>query len=413
MTQTEHVSSSQPLGQPGPVDAVLPSSAYDGMNDRSLSFYVHVPFCAARCGYCDFNTYTPAELGSEDASSTASWLSAALAEIEMAARVLGSSRPVSTVFVGGGTPSLLGWEPLALVLSHIRSHFGLVPKAEVTTEANPESTDGELLDGLAQAGFTRLSLGLQSTAPHVLQLLERRHTPDRAFEVLQRAREAGFQHLNLDLIYGTPGETEADFGASLSAVLASGVDHVSAYSLIVEPGTRLARRVRSGAVPMPDEDVLADRYLQAENLLAKAGFSWYEVSNWARDTSGRCRHNLAYWKGGDWWGVGPGAHSHVGGVRWWNVKHPRTYSNALRDGRSPSQAREILTPAERATEAVMLGLRLAEGIDLESLPPVGRREALRAVHEGLLTEQGLNEGKAVLTLQGRLLADGIALRLLG
>ena len=326
--------------------------------------------------------------------------------------MLGRDRPVSTVFVGGGTPSVIGAGPLLAVLDRIRDRFGLADDVEVTTEANPESTTPEFLGQLRAGGFTRLSLGLQSTASHVLRVLERVHTPGRALDVVADARAAGFEHVNLDLIYGTPGETDSDFAASLAAAIGSGVDHVSAYSLIVEPGTRMDRQVRTGALRAPDEDVLADRYLMADNALTTAGFEWYEVSNWARSTAGRCRHNLLYWTGGDWWGIGPGAHSHVGGVRWWNVKHPSRYAAALSEGRSPGYARELLGREERQTERILLQLRLADGIGLEELSPTGRREAVRAVDDGLLRAVPFRDGRLVLTRQGRLLADGLALRLL-
>jgi putative oxygen-independent coproporphyrinogen III oxidase len=406
------VPSTLPDGDPVPADGSLPEQAYADRDSRSLSFYVHVPFCATRCGYCDFNTYTATELGTSGASAADTWLAAALAEIDLAAKVLDDPRPVSSVFVGGGTPSLMGAGPLGALLGRIGERFGLAEDAEITTEANPESTDRALLDGLRAAGYNRVSLGLQSTSTRVLQVLERRHTPGLAFDVIDQARAAGFEHLNLDLIYGTPGETADDFAASLAAVTASGVDHVSAYSLIVEPGTRLARQVRSGLLPMPDDDVLADRYLQAETALSAAGFHWYEVSNWARTDAARCRHNLAYWTGGDWWGIGPGAHSHVGGVRWWNVKHPARYAAALVDGRSPGHAREVLSPDSRAVEDVLLRLRLVEGLGLASLSDAGRVEAAVAVDEGLLDAGAHAAGRAVLTLHGRLLADGLALRLL-
>ena len=292
--------STLPDGDPVPQDGTLPAQSLIGRQDRSLSIYVHVPFCATRCGYCDFNTYTAGELGST--ASPESWLAAASSEIDLAARVLGDARRVSTVFVGGGTPSLLGGVALAAVLQRIRDRFGLVPDAEVTTEANPESTDPRLLGQLRDAGYTRLSLGLQSTAPGVLATLDRTHTPGRALDVVRWATEEGFEHVNLDLIYGTPGETDADFHASLTAAAASGADHVSAYSLIVEPGTRMARQVRAGLLPMPAEDVLADRYLMAEKELTAAGMQWYEVSNWSRTEQARCRHNIAYWRSQDWWG---------------------------------------------------------------------------------------------------------------
>ncbi len=413
MLHTGGVPSTLPDGDPVPADGRLPDSAFDGRAARTLSFYVHVPFCATRCGYCDFNTYTATELGTSGDSAADTWLTAALREIDLAAAVLQDPRPVSTVFVGGGTPSLLGVAPLAAVLARIEERFGFSDDVEITTEANPESTDRALLDGLRAAGYTRLSLGLQSTSVRVLQVLERRHTPGLAFDVIAQARAAGFEHLNLDLIYGTPGETTGDFADSLAAVAASGVDHVSAYSLIVEPGTRLARQVRSGVLPMPDDDVLADRYLQADRALTGAGFGWYEVSNWSRGSQARCRHNLAYWTGGDWWGIGPGAHSHVGGVRWWNVKHPARYAAALAGAASPGHAREVLTPDARALEDVLLRLRLVAGLPLGVLSAAGRAEAAAAVVEGLLDPTAIAGDRAVLTLRGRLLADGLALRLLG
>jgi oxygen-independent coproporphyrinogen-3 oxidase len=407
------VPSALPDGQPVPADGSLPDQAYHGMAERSLSLYLHVPFCTTRCGYCDFNTYTAGELGS--AASPESWLDAALAEIDLAARVLTAAstrRTVQTVFVGGGTPSLLGVGPLAALLQAVRDGFGLADDAEITTEANPESTDPDLLAGLREAGYTRVSLGMQSIAPHVLAVLERRHSPGRALQAARWAREAGLEHVSLDLIYGTPGESDADFAASLHAAVDAGVDHISAYSLIVEPGTRLARQVRTGALPAPSDDVLADRYLMADEILSAAGLSWYEVSNWASSPQARCRHNLAYWTGGDWWGIGPGAHSHVGGVRWWNVKHPAAYAAALAAGRSPGQGREVLDAEARRSERVLLELRLSAGLDRALLSGRGRRQAEREAADGLLDPAALAGGRAVLTRRGRLLADGIALRLL-
>ncbi len=412
LVQNDGVPSTLPEGEPVPADGSLPDQAYQGTADRTLSFYLHVPFCATRCGYCDFNTYTAGELGSD--ASPQSWLTACLTEIDVAAKVLaarGDHRAVSTVFVGGGTPSLVGAEPLADLLAAIEERIGLAAGAEVTTEANPESTDPAFLAAIRAAGFNRLSLGLQSTSRRVLQILDRTHTAGRAMEVVRWARQEGFGHVNLDLIYGTPGESDAEFADSLAAVVGSGVDHVSAYSLIVEPGTRMARQVRSGALPMPDEDVLADRYLQADSALTAAGFQWYEVSNWATADGARCRHNIAYWTGGDWWGVGPGAHSHVGGVRWWNVKHPAAYAAAMAAGRSPGHAREVLDAQTRRLEDVLLRLRLSAGLPTDLLTDSGRAAALDAATDGLLDRGALDDGQAVLTVQGRLLADGLALRL--
>lgn len=405
--------STLPDGSPVPEDGSLPDQAYENMAERTLSVYIHVPFCTTRCGYCDFNTYTAGELGTS--SSPESWFAAALVEIDLAARTLAASgvqRPVDTVFVGGGTPSLLGGATLTALARAVDDAIGLAPGAEVTTEANPESTDPELLAQIRQGGFTRISIGMQSAQPHVLEVLERRHTPGRALDAARWAREAGFDHVSLDLIYGTPGESDDDFRASLAAATGTGVDHVSAYSLIVEPGTRLARRVAKGEIAAPDDDVLAGRYVLADAALSAAGLAWYEVSNWATGPAARCRHNLAYWTGGDWWGIGPGAHSHVGGVRWWNRKHPAAYAAALAAGHSPGQGREVLDPAARREERILLELRLDSGLDLALLTDAGRAQAVREAADGLLDPAALAAGRAVVTRRGRLLADGIALRLI-
>jgi putative oxygen-independent coproporphyrinogen III oxidase len=377
--------------------------------------YVHVPFCATRCGYCDFNTYTAAELASSPASPT-SWLEGLRRELTLAAGVLGAPPPANTVFVGGGTPSLLGASGLADVLDAIRDTVGLASDAEVTTESNPESTSPAFFDGIRAAGYTRVSLGMQSAAPHVLTVLDRTHTPGRAAAAAREAREAGFEHVNLDLIYGTPGERPEDLAKSLDVVLEAGVDHVSAYALIVEEGTALARRIARGDLPSPDDDVLADRYEQIDRALSTAGLHWYEVSNWATEPKAWCQHNLGYWHGADWWGAGPGAHSHVGGVRWWNVKHPARYAAALAEGRSPAAARETLAPEDRHLERVMLELRLVDGLQVDVLEPAAQAEAHRAAEEGLLDEAALagvngRFGRCVLTPQGRLLADAVVRRL--
>jgi putative oxygen-independent coproporphyrinogen III oxidase len=369
--------------------------------------YVHVPFCASRCGYCDFNTYTAEELGG--GGSQSEYADTVSLEIRQARESFGDAAPVAeTVFFGGGTPTLLPASDLVRILDVVRETFGLAPDAEVTTEANPESVDLDTLRALRAGGFTRVSFGMQSARPHVLAVLDRQHTPGRASEVVAMARAAGFEHVSVDLIYGTPGESDDDWRASLAAAIATGVDHVSAYSLIVEPGTRLAHRVDRGELSRPDDDVAADRYLIADEMLSAAGFTWYEVSNWARDDAARSRHNLLYWTGGDWWGAGPGAHSHLAGVRWWNVKHPTTYAARLAAGESPAQGRETLTRSERRMEDVMLRLRLREGLPLDRLSPAGRSEAERACIEGLLVEDG---EAVVLTRSGRLLADAVIRRL--
>ncbi|KUP95201.1 radical SAM family heme chaperone HemW [Thermobifida cellulosilytica] len=402
-------------GVPVPDDGSLPASALAGVGSRPFGVYVHVPFCATRCGYCDFNTYTAAELRSRDGSAVASprtYADQAVAEVDLARRVLGDREvPVRTVFFGGGTPTLLSPEELGRILAAIDDRFGLAPGAEVTTEANPETVDRDVLLRLRDAGFTRISFGMQSAREHVLAVLERTHTPGRPQQCVAWAREAGFEHVNLDLIYGTPGESDADWKESLTAALAAGPDHVSAYSLIVEEGTRLAARVRRGELAPPDDDVMADRYLMADELLSAAGLHWYEVSNWAAGPSARSAHNLLYWTGGDWWGIGPGAHSHVGGVRWWNVKHPAAYAARLAAGRTPAQARELLSAEDRRFERILLELRLAQGCPLDLLDDSGRAAAARAAADGLLDAAAHARGRAVLTLRGRLLADALVLDL--
>lgn len=380
----------------------LPASALAGVGTRPFGLYIHVPFCATRCGYCDFNTYTAGELGTS--ASPQSWLEALERELAEAARITGGPA-ADTVFVGGGTPSLLGGDGLAAVLGAVKSTFGLADGAEVTTESNPESTSPEFFATLRDAGFTRISLGMQSAAEHVLKVLDRTHTPGRAVAAAREARTAGFEHVNLDLIYGTPGETDRDLDASLDAVLSAGVDHVSAYALIVEDGTALARKVRRGELPAPDDDVLASRYERIDSRLADAGLHWYEVSNWATaDAGSRCRHNLGYWDGGDWWGAGPGAHSHIGGVRWWNVKHPARYADRLAAGELPVGGSETLTADDVHVERVMLTIRLRTGLPLSELHASERAAADRIVADGLAV---VESDHLVLTDRGRLLADGV------
>jgi oxygen-independent coproporphyrinogen-3 oxidase len=407
----DFVPSTLPDGEPVPADGALPAGVRAQLGSRPFSFYLHVPYCASRCGYCDFNTYTAAELGG--GASQASYAGDAIAEVELARRVLGGAElPVGTVFFGGGTPTVLSVDDLASMLRAITDRFGLTAGAEVTIEANPESVDARSLAGLREAGFNRISFGMQSARSHVLQILDRRHTPGLPQQRVAEARAAGFEHVNLDLIYGTPGESDDDWLASLRSALDAGPDHISAYALIVEEGTRFAARVGRGELAAPDDDVLADRYLMADEALGAAGFQWYEVSNWARP-GGECRHNLAYWRGDDWWGVGPGAHSHVGGLRWWNVKHPKAYAGRVGQGLSPGYAREQLDAETRRIEDVMLRLRLAEGLDVRELDDVGVKAATLEADAGLLDAASLRRGRLVLTLAGRLLADGVVRRLLG
>jgi len=400
-----------PEGEPVPDDGSLPCDATQGFGDTPFGVYVHVPFCRSRCGYCDFNTYTAAELGAsagQNHVSQATYPDLVAQEVDLAAKVLpATGTPARTVFFGGGTPTLLAPDRLGGIIRKIDERFGLAKDAEVTVEANPETVGPAELEQLLAQGVTRLSFGMQSAVPHVLRVLDREHQPGRPLDCVRWAREAGFEHVSLDLIYGTPGESDDDWRRSLTAAIEAGPDHVSAYALIVEDGTRLAAKVRRGEIAAPDDDAMADRYLIADDLLSQAGFTWYELSNWAKSEKSQSRHNLLYWTGGEWWGFGPGAHSHVGGVRWWNVKHPAAYAARLAASRSPAAARERLTGAMSRMEEIMLRARLAEGLPLSLLRGTAADEAERMVAEALIDPSAHAAGKLVLTLKGRLLADAV------
>jgi putative oxygen-independent coproporphyrinogen III oxidase len=406
------VPASVPDGEPVPESGALPRSAVTELGTRRFGIYVHVPFCVTRCGYCDFNTYTADELG--PGASRAGYADTAIDEIRLARTVLaGADLPVETVFFGGGTPTVLRPDDLGRILAAINAEFGLAPEAEITTEANPESVDSGSLHRLRERGFTRISFGMQSARDHVLRVLDRTHTPGRPEQCVAEARDAGFEHINLDLIYGTPGESHEDWQASLDAAIDSEPDHISAYSLIVEDGTRLAARIRRGELPTPDDDTLADRYLMADRKLENAGYAWYEISNWSKGIAARCRHNLLYWNDHHWWGIGPGAHSHIGGTRWWNVKHPAEYAARLHAGRSPAHAREVLGAEEQRIERILLRVRCAAGLPLDGLERAGRTVARQAVADGLADPGAERDGRLVLTQRGRLLADTVVRELIG
>ncbi len=409
--------SALPLADAAPSDGALPASVVVGAVERNFGVYLHVPFCRERCGYCDFNTYTSDELRG---AKRTDYASQAIAEVAMARDILRRAelpdRPASTVFFGGGTPTMLPVTDLAAMLAAVADTWGLVPGAEVTTEANPDSVDADYLRSLADAGFTRVSFGMQSAVPHVLATLERTHDPERVPLVVQWARDAGLG-VSLDLIYGTPGESLDDWRVSLEHAIAQHPDHLSAYSLIVEDGTKLARQIRRGEVAQPDEDLQADMYELADELLGAAGYGWYEVSNWSRGSSKdfaehRSRHNLAYWQGHDWWGIGPGAHSHVGGVRWWNVKHPAAYADRIGAGLSPGAGRETLDDGTRLVESVLLGTRIRDGLVISRLSPSARNAIAGLIGDGLVDGASAIRGSLVLTLRGRLLADAVVRRLL-
>jgi oxygen-independent coproporphyrinogen-3 oxidase len=395
-----------PVGDPAPEDGHLPASAL--ASTSPLSAYVHVPYCRVRCGYCDFNTYTASELGDARRDDYSSQVAR---EIEFAARVLGPSvRPFDTVFLGGGTPTLLPAADLVTMLDALRTRFGIADGAEVTVEANPDSVDAEYLHALKAGGFTRVSFGVQSAVPHVLATLDRTHDPERVPEVVAWAKEAGLD-TSIDLIYGTPGESVDDWRQSLDFALSLDTGHISAYALIVEEGTALERRIRRGDIEPTDDDLMADMYELAESKLSEAGFSWYEVSNWARSTREQSRHNLAYWLNNDWWGFGPGAHSHVGGLRWWNVKHPHAYAQRVNAGVSPAAGRETPDAQARELEEVLLRMRLASGLPIQAIDDVRRADVQALVGEGLIDPAAYDAGNLILTSKGRLLADYVVRRL--
>ncbi len=388
-----------PLSHPG-------ERAFVDGAQRPFGLYVHVPFCTVRCGYCDFNTYTADELG--EGATRASYADTAISEVLRVGAAMGR-RPVETVFFGGGTPTQLPSADLVRVLAAIDDVLGLADDVEVTTEANPDSVTPESLATLRAGGFTRISFGVQSAVPHVLATLERTHDPANVPQAVRWAREAGFEQLSVDLIYGTPGESMDDWRASVEQAIALEPDHISAYALIVEQGTAFARKVRRGEVVMPDDDETADKYLLADELFEAAGLGWYELSNWARDEAAQCRHNVLYWRSDDWHGIGPGAHSHVAGERWWNVKHPAAYAQRLAAGESPRLDGESIDVATAEVERIMLQTRLRSGLDVTSLGPDARAEVVDLLDRSLVT---LSDDRLVLTREGRLLADAVVRQLI-
>jgi len=373
---------------------------------QRLSFYIHIPYCAKRCGYCDFNTYTPSELKSGDLDSlSSSYIDSAIKEIEMAAQVVGSAT-IPTIFFGGGTPSLLPAAQLARVIEAIRSRFTLDKDIEITLEANPDSLTQEFLDEIKSAGATRISMGMQSAVGSVLKVLDRTHNPESVGRAVSMVRAAGFEHVSVDLIYGSPGETIDDWRRSLEYALALDIDHISAYALIVEKGTKLAAQINRGELTMPPDDQSADKYLLADQLFEAAGFNWYELSNWSKP-GGQCRHNIAYWDGSFWWGVGAGAHSYLNGKRWWNVKHPSSYQEKILQGQSPELSHEILTPENLSDEFIMLQIRRREGILHNHLSSVQIAKAEEFLSSGFLDSASWQDMRLVLSRDGRLIADKI------
>jgi len=374
-----------------------------------LAFYIHVPYCVKRCGYCDFNTYTPSELraGGDIASVSEGYIDLLIQEADL----IPESGPIPTIFFGGGTPTLMEPADLGRVLSHVKNRFGFAKGCEITIEANPDSVTFEKLEALHSIGVNRISFGMQSAKSHVLKVLDRTHNPENVAKAIDWAKSAGFAEISVDLIYGTPGESIEDWSTTVEAALSLPITHVSAYALIVEDGTKLGSQVKRGEVVMPDEDLTADKYLVADEKFHAAGFDWYEVSNWAKPGS-ECRHNIGYWKGVNWWGLGPGAHSHMDGRRWWNVKHPNSYRDRLQSGESPVLGEEFLSDAEKESERILLEIRISQGIEISSLDSKQRSRLLPFLATGHISKEKWEEGRVILTQTGRLLADQIVREIL-
>jgi oxygen-independent coproporphyrinogen-3 oxidase len=399
-----------PIGDKPPEDGEFTEVELSGSQSRTFHAYVHIPFCTVRCGYCDFNTYTATELGTVKQSDFANTL---IQEISLSARILqesnAPSRKLTSVFFGGGTPSLLPAADLERMLNQLDSEFGFESGAEITFEANPDSVTNESLALLRSAGFNRISIGMQSGVPEVLKTLERTHNPENVAIALEIAENLGFR-TSLDLIFGAPGETLHQWEQTIRKVIDFAPGHLSAYSLIVEPGTKLARQISSGELAEPDEDLQADKYELADKLLSEAGYNWYEISNWSKTPELKSNHNLAYWSGQDWWGYGPGAHSHLGSVRWWNHKHPLSYANLLEKNISPAAGREQLDSETSALERILLESRTSEGMSIDQikkLQPGSELAISQLIADGLIEGPQAIAGRLILTLKGRLLADAV------
>jgi oxygen-independent coproporphyrinogen-3 oxidase len=380
---------------------------------RPLSFYIHIPYCVKRCGYCDFNTYTPGELkpGSDIAQVSNGYIDLLIHEGKIAHSEVKTTKPIETIFFGGGTPTLMEPADLGRVLKSLEADFGFASDIEITIEANPDTVSKEKLADLREVGINRISFGMQSAVPHVLAVLDRTHNPENVIKATTWAREVGFEQVSADLIYGAPGESLKDWETTIDAALALPITHISAYALIVESGTKLAAQVKRGEVIIPEDDQTADKYLMADEKFRKAGFNWYELSNWSKP-EGECRHNMAYWEGADWWGLGPGAHSHLNGKRFWNVKHPTAYRERLEANQSPIMDSEQLTLEEMENERVMLEIRLPRGLEKSSLTSASLARLESYLTGGQISQEHWDQGRISLTISGRLMADRIVREIL-
>lgn len=369
----------------------------------NLSFYIHIPYCVKRCGYCDFNTYTPTELRENGTLQSVSegFIDSLISEVSFAART--STTTIPTIFFGGGTPSLMPAKELGRVIDLLKQRWEFTPDIEVTMECNPDTLTLQSLEEYRQIGINRISMGMQSANTSVLKTLDRTHNPENVAKSIESARIAGFENISLDLIYGTPGETLEQWEETVKTSLTYGTDHLSAYALIVEDGTKLSAKIKRGEIDKPDDDLMAQMYLSIDKLASSAGLQWYELSNWGRPAE----HNLVYWRNQNWWGLGPGAHSHIDGVRWWNVKHPSKYQEKLTSFESPMQDREVLTNSQKADEKLMLQIRLRDGIAADDLNE--SQLAKLQNYQGAIERIG---DKLVLTPSGRLIADRIVRELI-
>jgi putative oxygen-independent coproporphyrinogen III oxidase len=400
---------------PGALPVGIP---WDGQFPRIGSFqsskswhaYVHIPFCEVRCGYCDFNTYTADEIkGVRRADfdhSLAKEITTASDHLDQAGA---QKKPFSTVFFGGGTPSLFRAEQIKHVLGELRMNFGIESNAEITMELNPDTVDQKYLDAIAELGITRVSIGAQSFDPEVLRVLDRTHNPENVEASVTYAKNAGLQ-VSVDLIYGTPGESLGSWQESLVRTLSMNPDHLSAYALIVEVGTKLSRQISKGVYPAPDDDLMADKYQLLDEMATQAGLGWYELSNFSKGVQTRSQHNLAYWKSNYWYGFGPGAHSFIGDIRFWNKKHPSAYSDFLTE-QLPIQAYEKIEEHQHLQERLMLEIRLSEGVDVGLLTELGVSQKVieEQIEYGYLEAVG---NRYLLTLKGRQMADRVVLNLL-
>ena len=379
----------------------------------NLAFYIHIPYCVKRCGYCDFNTYTPAELQLTEGLTqiSNSYIDLLAKEIEFARNQVGESAIVPSIFFGGGTPSLMEASDIKRVITAISKQFKLDPIAEVTLETNPDTVTKEKLKQFYDAGVNRISFGMQSSVPHVLKTLDRTHNPDNLPQVTKWATEVGFKEISVDLIYGTPGESKQDWQQSIDSALALPISHISAYALIVEEGTKLAAQIKRGEIAKPDDDLTAEKYIMADKAFTTAGFNWYELSNWAKPNS-QSKHNLAYWLGHNWWGAGPGAHSHINGKRFWNVKHPNLYKQKIQANETVILDSEVLKGSQIESERLMLSIRLPQGLEKNTLNNQQILELTDYVNSGHLDQENWNLGRATLTLDGRLIADRIVREIL-